>query len=77
MDKLQLENILETRIPWLWYFQIKYMCDSLKRQGTFDRPLTNFERLLKDYAGSKKGLISKIYKILLAVDAKKCHSSFL
>lgn len=69
-DKSRLEDICGFPIPWFQYFQLRQLGDAKLVRQSFQRPLGGFESLLSQKGTSLKGLLSKIYKLLLCLEMK-------
>lgn len=54
-------------IPWLIYEQLKHLIKSESLKEKFKRPLTDFEILLKQCEEISIGVVSSLYKILMAI----------
>lgn len=65
LSKAQLEHKFEVTIPWLQYLQIQHLLSFYYKHFSQQRPLTNFETLLKLPSEYLKGYIFLLYKILL------------
>lgn len=57
-------------ILWFQYFQIRQVGNLTWVQELFQRPYTGFEVFLAQEGSSLKGLLSKVYKVLLCIKTK-------
>lgn len=64
LTKGQLEERLGESIPWFTYLQLHSLFQISKIQASIQKGKTDFENLLEAIQGAK-GLISRIYRILL------------
>ncbi|XP_054836708.1 deoxynucleotidyltransferase terminal-interacting protein 1 isoform X3 [Eublepharis macularius] len=64
MSKQELENKTQKKIHWYVYMQIKNMTEY--KSKIMSTPLTDFEQILNYTQREKKGMVSKIYAILLS-----------
>lgn len=69
-------------LPWYQYLQIKHFIYSPQVQKSLQRPLSDFENLLKNVRTTSKGLVSDLYNILLKIrdpkifDYQKCWQKY-
>lgn len=63
LDKTELEDKLQTSVPWFLYHQLCHLCTKVQIQKILKLPLTDFELIVKKVADNQKGLISTLQSI--------------
>lgn len=64
MEKEQLESVLDLRLSWLAYSQIKSMASYVHLKEIIKCPMTSFEDIIAKALNSKKQLIASLYRFL-------------